>query len=351
MGELWIKNKNENTAVRDFPKVSVIILNLNGMKLLQKTLPMLLKTNYPDMEVIVVDNGSCDGSVSYLKQNCPSVTVMSLKENVGITIGNNIGASVANGKYLAFINNDMEVDSEWLTPLVMALEADSSIGCCDSKYLNYFERNKFDVSCGAGRFMDKFGNCLNRGGGQVDTGQFDCRQEVFHGMAIFRKDLFAKAGGYDASFFAYFDETDLCWRLHRMGYKIVYIPESIIYHMGSATSSVSSAKKKKMKKPIAFHFYKNRLRMLIKNQFGFSLIISVSGYLLDAVGLGLNFLLSGDRDYVGVLGKAVFWNLKNLGGTLQNRHNFKCVSDDFKSLFLPYSGIWIVNVKALTKRM
>jgi GT2 family glycosyltransferase len=148
-----------------------------------------------------------------------------------------------------------------------------------------------------------------------------------------------KVGGFDESFFGYYDETDLCWRLHRLGYKILFVPESVIYHMGSATSSIGSSKKK-LKKIVMFHFYKNKLRMLIKNQFGISLIFSVLVYLFDLCGIGIAWLLTDDQDYVPILGKALIWNLRNFKGTLQNRIRFKNKSADFNNLFLPYSGVW-----------
>jgi GT2 family glycosyltransferase len=350
VGRRYLINYNyPNGDIQTFPKVSVIVLNLNGLKLLRISIPALIKTNYQNLEIIVIDNGSTDGSIGYLEEEFPSVRVIPLKFNKGITIANNIGARVANGSLLSFINNDMEVDPGWLAPLVEALENDLSVAGCDSKYLNYFDRRRIDFACGAGRFIDKYGNSENRGGNQVDSGQFNNQEEVFHGMAIFRKDLFMKVGGYDEEFFAYFDETDLCWRLHRMGYKILYVPRSIIYHMGGSTSSVPGLKKK-MNKNIAFHFHKNRLRMVIKNQFGVSLFHSLFGYAIDTIGLGLNFLLSDNRDYLPVLGMALLWNIRNLRGTLQKKIVFKNESVEFHRLFLPYSGAWRDNIDALASR-
>lgn len=323
----------------NYPKVSVIILNRNGVDLLKVSVPSLVRTRYPNFELILVDNGSSDESVSFLKNNYPNVRIISLNVNKGVAAANNIGALAAQGELLAFVNNDVEVDPNWLLPLVLALENNPSAAGCDSKYLNYFERNKFDGNCGAGRFIDKFGNAYNRGVGEVDKGQFDDLEEVFHGNSLFRKSLFIKIGGFDESFFAYYEETDLCWRVHRFGYKYLYVPQSIIYHMGSGTSSVSGFNGK-LKKPIALHYYKNRLRMIIKNQFGISLFFSLSGYLLDFGGTVLTLLFLGDQSYIPVLVNAIFWNLTNLKGTLQERIKFKNESADFQKLYLPYSGVW-----------
>jgi len=338
--------------MRNYPKVSIIIPTYNGLELLRISIPAVLKTHYPNIEVIVVDNGSSDGSVSFLSTVYPNVSVISLKENKGVVIPYNLGASAAHGSLVSFLSNDMEVDPDWLLPLVLGMECNERVACCDSKFINYYERDKIDYSGGAGRFMDNYGNAYNRGGGEIDKGQFNIQEEVFHGLLLFKKDLLMKVGGFDESFFAYYDETDLCWRLRRLGYKILFVPESVVYHMGSVTSSDRSSKKKpkKKRKIIMFHFYKNRLRMLIKNQFGTSLIFSVLVYLFDLCGTGIMWLLTGDQDYVPILGKALIWNLRNFKGTLQNRIRFKNESADFHKLFLPYCGVWIDLFRGMGKK-
>jgi hypothetical protein len=342
-----------DAKMRNYPKVSIIIPNWNGLKLLKISIPALLKTHYPDVEVIVVDNGSSDGSVSFLSEVYPKVSVISLKENKGMVIAYNIGVSAAHGSLVSFLNNDMEVDPGWLLPLVLAMDDNECVACCDSKYISYYERDKIDDSGGAGRFMDRYGNAVNRGGGEIDKGQLNIPQEAFHGLALFKKDLLSKVGGFDESFFGYYDETDLCWRLHRFGYKTLFIPESVIYHMGSTTSTerISWSKtKKKMRKTMVFHIYKNRLRMLIKNQSGVSLMFSVLVCLFDFCGQGVEWLLTDNQEYVPILGKALIWNLRNLKGTLQNRIRFKNESTEFSKLFLPYSGVWKTGVHALFLR-
>lgn len=337
----WVPMSYDKSEAKmqNYPKVSIIMPTFNGLELLKMSIPALLRTNYPNIEVIVVDNGSSDGSVSFLSKVYPSVSVISLRENKGIVIPYNLGASAAHGSLVSFLSNDMEVDPDWLLPLVLAMQRDERVACCDSKYFDYYERNKIDASGGAGKFIDKYGNAVNRGGDEIDKGQFNIQEEVFYGLLLYRKDLFMKVGGFDESFFGWYDETDLCWRLHRLGYKVLFVPESIVYHMGSASSS-ERGPKKKPKKFHVFHYYKNRLRMLIKNQFGISLVFSVLVCLIDFCGTGIKWLLTGEQDYVPILGKALIWNLRNFKGTLQNRIRFKNKSTDFKKLFLPYSGIW-----------
>jgi GT2 family glycosyltransferase len=319
------------------------------LAMLKISIPSIMRTKYPDFEIIVVDNGSSDGSVSFLSQHYPDVTVLPLETNVGVAAGYNLGVSLARGPLVSFLNNDIEVDPNWLLPLVLVLGSDKLAAGCDSKYLNFYEREKIDISGGAGRFVDKYGNSVNRGAGKKDRGQFSF-QEVFHGLSIFNKDLITRVGGFDESFFAYYDETDLCWRLHRLGYRILFVPDSVIYHMLSATTSVSGSKMK-LKKLFVFHLYKNRLRMLIKNQFGISLLFSVIVYLFDMAGVGLDFLLTGDQDYIPILGKALFWNLRNLSGTFRNRIRFMHECSDFRKLLVPYSGIWKTHILTLFSKV
>jgi GT2 family glycosyltransferase len=336
-------NDRSGIKMRDHPKVSVIVPSFNGLALLKMSIPALLRTRYPNIEVIVVDNGSSDGSSSFLSKVYPQVSVIRIKENMGTVVAYNIGVNAAHGLFVSLLNNDMDVDPDWLLPLVSAIEDNENVAACDSKYINYYERDKIDNSGGAGRFIDKYGNSVSRGGGKIDKGQFNVQEEVFHALSLFRRDLVLKVGGLDESFFMYYEETDLCWRLHRLGYKILFVPESIIHHMGSATSLGRSSKKgpkKKFSKSIVFLYYKNRLCMLIKNQFGISLIFSVLVCLFDFCGIGIMWLLTGNSDYVPVLGRALIWNLRNLKGTLQHRIRFKNKSVNFNELFLPYSGVW-----------
>ena len=329
--------------MQNLPKVSIIIPNFNGLELLKTVIPSVLRTHYPDFEVIVVDNGSSDDSVSYLSKVYPEVSVIAFEENKGIVAAFNGGCLAAHGSLVSFLNNDMEVDPDWLLPLVLAMESNIGVAGCDSKYLEYYQRDRFDQGGGAGRFIDKYGNSVIRGAGDLDKGQFKIQDEVFYGLSLLKKKLVIKVGGFDKSFFGYHDDPDLCWRLHRFGYKILFVPESVIYHMGSLTASVRNSRdrpKKKLKKILTFHFFKNRLRMLIKNTFGFSMMSSVIICVFDFAGIGIRWSLTGSQDYIPILLKALIWNLRNFRDTLQNRIKFENESSDFNKLFWSYSGVW-----------
>jgi GT2 family glycosyltransferase len=296
-----------------------------------------MKTNYPNFEIIVVDNGSSDRSLHLLREEYPTINVIPLGSNKGVGHAYNAAMEATSAEFVSFLNNDIEVDPNWLRPLVLRIQNDSKLAGCDSKYLNYFNRTIIDDSGGAGRFIDRFGNSFNRGGGETDGEPYNKPIEVFYGMALFKKDLVKMVGGYDERFFAYYDETDLCWRLHRLGYKIEYVPQSVIFHMGSATTYASPGN---MKPIFTFHFFKNRLRMLIKNQFGRELALSLVVYLCDLFGITGMWVKKRRHGDIPCLAKALLWNLSNLGNTLQHRIRVKNEYREYERLFVPYSGIW-----------
>jgi len=325
-------NKEKLLKLINFPLISIVVPNFNGLHFLKKSIPSLIKTNYPNLEIIIIDNGSTDKSVSFLKTNYPSIIIIKFKHNMGISFAFNVGLKVSSGRYISFLNNDMEFDPNWLLPLFLTLRNNDKIAGCDSKYLNYYDRKRIDQSGGAGRFMDRFGNAFNRGGGEYDKGQYETSQKVFHGLSLFKKDLIMQAGGFDDKFFAYYDETDLCWRLHRMGYDIQYVPESRVYHVGGGTT-------KKFKAFFTFHYYKNKLRMLIKNNFGFALLFSILIYFFDLLVTIIGYILTKNPLTILIALKAVFWNIKNIKDTLAHRKQLSSMNPDLSHLFLPYYGI------------
>jgi len=329
-------SKEKTLEVNNFPLISIVVPNLNGIHFLKKSIPSLMQTNYPNLEIIVIDNGSKDKSVSFLENNYPSVILIKLNHNMGIAYAFNAGIKLSSGSYVSFVNNDMEFDSNWLLPLFLTLVNNDKVAGCDSKYLNYYKRDFLDC---AGRFMDKFGNSINIGSGEHDKGQYDKSQKISHGLSLFKKDLLIKAGGFDEKFFAYKEETDLCWRLHRMGYDIQYVPESKIYHIGGGTTMSHKEGKKKLKVIFMFHYFKNKLRMLIKNNFGFTLLFSILIYFFDLSGMMIYWIFTKNPLYILMALKAVFWNIKNINNTLYHRKQFSSMRSDLSNLFIPYHGI------------
>lgn len=319
------------------PKVSVIVPNLNGLELLKICIPSLLKTDYPDFEIIVSDDGSDDGSVQFIREHFPGVQLVESGHTGGFGKACNAGVMKSRGELVAFMNNDIEVDPGWLSPLVAHLLEDQGLAGCDSKYVNYFRRELIDC---AGRFLDRYGDSLDRGAGEPDRGQYDVVQPVSYGLALFRKDLIEKVGGFDEVFLVYYEDADLGWRLYRMGYRVDYVPASVVFHMHGMTTSQAKSGKKRLKSKYLFHFYKNRLRMIIKNQSGLELGFAMMICLYDMFALTMVYLATSNGECMLMMMKGLAWNLSNLGNTLISKRALNLKATPASMPFMPYSGTW-----------
>ena len=224
------------------PLVSVVIPHWNGVEVLSECLESLSETKYPNMEIIVVDNASTDGSPDWVSLNFPQVKLIENDQNYGYAGGCNRGAKTAEGEYLVFLNNDTIQDHHWLADLVDFMNLNSNVAAVQPKILDFFERTKFDYAGGAGGWLDILGFPFARGRvfleQERDNGQYDKMRPIFwaSGTAIMvRKSDFETAGGFDEIFFAHQEEIDLCWKFHLMGKEIWAIPNSTIYHKNAVT--------------------------------------------------------------------------------------------------------------------
>lgn len=224
------------------PLVSVVIPHWNGVEVLSECLESLSETKYPNIEIIVVDNASTDGSPDWVSLNFPQVKLIENDQNYGYAGGCNRGAKTAEGEYLVFLNNDTIQDHHWLAGLVDFMNLNSNVAAVQPKILDFFERTKFDYAGGAGGWLDILGFPFARGRvfleQERDNGQYDKMRPIFwaSGTAIMvRKSDFETAGGFDEIFFAHQEEIDLCWKFHLMGKEIWAIPNSTIYHKNAVT--------------------------------------------------------------------------------------------------------------------
>ena len=249
------------------PKVAVIILNWNGEKLLQRFLPSVV-ANTPSAlaDVIVADNGSCDGSLQLLASEFPSVKVISFSENHGFAEGYNLAiAQCSDYPYTVLLNSDVETPAGWLEPLVEAMDADPTLGACQPKILSCENRSSFEYAGASGGFIDRNGYPYCRGRifntVETDNGQYNNPIPIFWatGAALaIRTDLYIKTGGLDKDFFAHMEEIDLCWRIHLAGYGVSVIPQSHVYHLGGGSLPASNPKK-------TYLNFRNNLLLLHKN--------------------------------------------------------------------------------------
>jgi len=220
-----------------------------------------LNTKYNNFEVILVDNASTDGSIEHVKKifgHDHRLNIIQNERNVGFAEGNNVGARAARGNYIVFVNPDTVVDPNWLNEFINVMEDDPAIGVCQSKLLSMENPKIFDS---AGDFIDYYGVMMRRGGDWMerDVGQYDGVDEIFsaRGAAMMtRQRIINEVGLFDPSFFLTYEDIDFCWRVRLRGYKVYFVPRSVVYHVGEAFTSISFK---------VFFTTRNRIMALIKN--------------------------------------------------------------------------------------
>jgi GT2 family glycosyltransferase len=240
------------------PRVTVVVPNWNGEGFLRSCLGSLREQSFGDFETVLVDNGSTDGSVAFVHRNFPEVRVLTLSENKGFSVAVNAGIRASRTEYVALLNNDTETDPGWLEALVRAAEAYPEAGLFASKMVDFNDRRLLD---GAGDALRRSGLPLRLGHGEPDRGQYDEVAFVFGacaGAALYRRDMLDDIGLFDEDFFANCEDGDLSFRAQLAGYRCLYMPEAVIYHVGSATSGKRS--------PFAVRLgTRNGLCLLVKN--------------------------------------------------------------------------------------
>src|SRR5829696_6167989 len=217
------------------PEIAVVVVNWNGAHLLRTCLGSLRGQTFSDFETILVDNGSTDASRELVAREFPEVRVVPLAENRGLAGGTNAGIAVTDAPIIATLNNDTEADPRWLAELHAALESHPEAGSAASKLLLFDRR---DVIHSAGDFYGLDGIPGNRGVWQPDAGAYTRPELVFGacaGAAAYRRSMLEDVGSFEDSFFMYCEDVDLAFRSQLLGYRCVFVPSAIVYHMLSAT--------------------------------------------------------------------------------------------------------------------
>ncbi len=283
-------------------RIAVVILNYNGKRFLERFLPGVISRSAHMAEIIVADNASTDGSVRFMQEHFPQVRLILNDRNGGFAAGYNEALAQVDTEYYVLLNSDIEVGEGWLEPLLEMMETDASIAACQPKLLSFADKAYFEYAGAAGGFIDKFGYPFCRGrlfqNVEKDEGQYDTALEVFwaSGACMFvRSDLYHRMGGLDADFFAHMEEIDFCWRLKNVGYKIMYCPDSEVYHIGGGTLPKNSPRK-------TYLNFRNNLSMLFKNlPPSFFAYVIFTRLFLDGVA-SLKFLIEGGwGDFFAVL--------------------------------------------------
>ena len=222
---------------KGLPKVFVIVLNWNGKDDTIECIESLKKVNYPNFQIVVVDNGSTDGSMSVLRAGYPDITIIENGRNLGYAEGFNTGLKYGykNGAdYFLIVNNDTVIDSQALLELVKVAEQDARIGFVSGKVYFYDEPSRLQTVGKNSHPVFIVGSEIGRG--ETDVGQYDEIRECCFVDDVFllvRKQVFEDVGGYDPTFFLMYEETDWCARIRREGFKILYTPRAKIWHKGN----------------------------------------------------------------------------------------------------------------------
>lgn len=247
-------------------KIAVVILNWNGKDYLEKFIPLLIKYSKSEhVEIYIADNGSTDDSISFLQSSFPEIKIILLDKNYGFAGGYNKALAQIDAEYYIILNSDVEVSENWIFPIINKMDADHSVAVAMPKIKAFHDKNYFEYAGAAGGFIDKFGYPFCRGRIldkiEKDTGQYNNESEIFwaSGACLFiRSETFHEHKGFDEDFFAHMEEIDLCWRIKNTGQKIMYYPNSEVYHVGGGALPNDSPKK-------LYLNYRNSLLMLFKN--------------------------------------------------------------------------------------
>lgn len=304
--------REEKEKMVNYPLVSIIVLNYNGQEFLKDCLGSVLSSEYPNFEVLFVDNNSTDGSVELVRElfgNDPHLRIIRNEANLGFCEGNNVGVRASKGKYVIFLNNDTIVDPHWVKELVNAIDKDLSIGAAQCKILRKGDR---DVIDSAGGTFDKFGFAVRKGHGQLDRGQFDKVEEIPHAIAVamvVRKDVLDEVGLFDPNFFIHLDNVDLCLRIHLNGHKIVFVPKSRVWHVGRGGIGA----------PGIYHTCKNRITIPLKNFEPLNSLKYTLIYGIFILGMALLFLLTRKLKLGIAAIRGLVWNIVNFKYIWSNR--------------------------------
>jgi GT2 family glycosyltransferase len=323
----------------EWPYVSVIVLSYNGLNFTLHCIESVLSTEYPRFEVVFVDNGSTDGTMETVRSlfsTDPRMRFVQFDKNLGFAEANHYATSVAKGELYVFLNNDTIVLKDWLSELVHAVMTYERVGAAQSK-LVFLANPRILQTCG--QMLTPLGLIFDVGSGQADNGEHDRIVEIFsaQGAAIaVKREAYIQVGGFDPLFFSINEDTDLCWRLWLSGYKVIFVPRSVVQHASggilltapTSTNDFSTSWKQ------ARHFYscRNRILTLLKNLGTRKLIFVLPAQLMFQVAEGLMDQSHGTRrNYLSLVLKAWFSVLKSTRSIYRLRlqvQRFRRLDDD-----------------------
>lgn len=291
--------------------VSIILVSYNSMEDLAECIPSILSQTYTNYEIIIVDNASIDKTIEFIKTNYPNIKLVESKSNLGYAHGNNVGFKCAKGEYVVVLNPDTVTDPEWLYHLIRPLEECNDISLTTSKIMMYDHRDIINTCANHPHFTG-----LDFCRGLYEKGSHFSKPEEVGSISgcsfAIRRDIFEELDGFDSDFFLYLEDVDLSWRARLLGYKIMYIPTSILYH--KFRLSVAPWKQ--------YYLERNRYTMLIKN-YNMKIIILIIPALLMTELMTWVYALSHGFSHVHEKLRSYSWVITNLNKIVAKRHNIQ----------------------------
>ncbi|MHC4105542.1 MAG: glycosyltransferase family 2 protein [Planctomycetota bacterium] len=301
--------------------ITIIIVNWNGKNLLAECLDGIRRQSFRHFSTILVDNGSNDGSIDFVRQNYPEVRLITLKENLGFAVANNIALRTVQSRYAALLNNDAVPHTLWLEKLAGSLEAHPEAGLAGSKML--FSHNP--------AIIDRAGDCYTKAGTALLRGRakpannFNKPEWIFGacaGAALYRTRMLADIGLFDEDFFLLYEDVDLCFRAQLRGYKCLYVPDAIVYHKAGSSIGDDS--------PISVYYSHRNLEWVYIQNMPSSLIKkTILNHLVYTIAAFIFFVARGRAtDFI----RAKWHALKGLKRAIKKRgqiQNSKKVVDEY----------------------
>lgn len=292
--------------------VSVIIVNWNGKKFLSDCLEGLRRQTFNDFLTVLIDNASEDGSLEFVRANYPEVKTLSLTQNFGFAIANNIAIKALNSKYVALLNNDAVPHADWLRNLLQSLDSHPEAGFVASKMLFY---DRPDIIDRAGDVYTTAGTGLLRGRSK-NKADYNGKEWIFGacaGAALYRKKMLDDIGLFDEDFFLVYEDVDLSFRAQLRGYKCMYVPEAIVYHRASGSIGDDSSTS-------VYYSHRNLEWVYLKNMPGYLIVKTIIPHIIyDLASLSF-FTISGKLpEFV----KAKYHALKGLNQVLKKRRQIQ----------------------------
>lgn len=326
------------------PDLAIVVLNWNGEKLLQHYLPPLVDYTPRDVaDLVVIDNGSTDGSIAYLQMHYPQIQIVRLDQNYGFAGGYNQGLRQLDYPYYCLLNSDIRVTPHWCDrPLALLRQGYAAV---QPKLRSDRKPEELEYAGAAGGYLDRWGYPYCRGRifdtVETDHGQYDEECEILWvtGACYFvRSVAFWRVGGFDESFFAHMEEIDLSWRLWLSGEQLIYTPDSIVYHLGGATLEMGSPRK-------SYLNFRNSLRMLYKNLPTRSRRWSILLWRLPLDLLAaFAFLLKGEPSHASAVLRAVrdFYRTRNQLAISSQQSWYDSTTS---APIAPYSILWQYHIR------